>query len=47
MWKIFLAWIFIFSLVSFSDACIHDEFALNTTRHFLNDLTDKRLLADT
>lgn len=25
-------------------SCVHDDFAQNVTKHFLNDLTDHRLL---
>lgn len=44
MWKTLL-FIVITILVPISHCCVHDVFAANTTKHFLNDLTDKRLLA--
>lgn len=46
MWKILLL-LCLATLLPGSNGCIHDQFAANTTRHFLNDLTDKRLLAET
>lgn len=44
MSKIFLLTL-IFCILHQYNACIHDTFAANTTKHFLNDLTDSRLLA--
>ncbi len=46
MWKPILLLIMIFgTLLSPIKCCIHDTFALNTTKHFLHDFADKRLLA--
>jgi chromosome segregation and condensation protein ScpB len=46
MWKYFLLLV-IAILAPISRSCVHDVFAVNTTKHFLNDLTDTRLLAET
>lgn len=43
MWNILLL-VALARTIPPSYGCIHDEFAANTTKHFLNDLTDKRLL---
>ena len=45
MWKFSLALLFSF-LIFNSQACVHDTFAANVTKHFYNDLAESRLLAD-
>jgi hypothetical protein len=37
--------LFLFFVLKSNAACVHTEFSKNASKHFLNDLTDKRLLA--
>jgi hypothetical protein len=36
--------VLLLTLIPSNNACIHDTFAAKTQKHFLNDLTDRRLL---